>query len=146
VRVFFAASVLAAACAAACRGGPTSSSAVARPTRPTVPSPPNATQPPPVAVITLTGGNGPAECSTGPKIGSTVTYEMAIARSGDTLRVILDPHNFPTDLWADYDGTVEGDDVTVSGHYYGTDLCGGGNVQGMICLRCPCPAYRHTCR
>lgn len=85
-----------------------------------------------MAVITLTGGNGPAECSTGPKIGSTVTYQIAIQRSGDTLRVILDPHNFPTDHWADYDGTAAGDDVTVSGHYYGMDLCGGGNVQGLI--------------
>jgi hypothetical protein len=104
---------------------PTSSSA----------TPPTTTTPAPQAFpqveITLVGGNGPTDCSTGPRLGEITTFPLGVNESASSVQLILDPHNYPTDHYGDYEGSVTGTSVTASGHYYGNDLCGGGTIIGL---------------
>jgi hypothetical protein len=52
--------------------------------------------------------------------------------SGSLIQLILDPANYPTDHAGDYEGTVSGTTVTASGHYYGSELCGGVTIIGVV--------------
>jgi hypothetical protein len=83
-------------------------------------------------VVTLVGGSGPTDCDTGPRLGQITTFPLGINESGSSIQLILDPHNYPTDQWGDYEGNMSGSTISASGHYYGTDLCGGGSIVGLV--------------
>jgi hypothetical protein len=118
----------------ACGGNQPGHAAVSAPTAPTqVPSTTAAAAQSGWSIVaTLVGGTGPVECASGPRIGTTASFEFGVERSSDSIRLIIDPRNFPTDYWADYEGTLSDDSFTASGHYYGMDLCGGGNVDNLV--------------
>jgi len=100
-------------------------------TPPTAPAPPQQTSSK-EAVITLVGGNGPTDCSNGPRVGDTRTFPLGVNESGSSIQLILDPHNYPTDHWGDYEGSLTGTTISASGHYYGGDLCGGSTLIGNV--------------
>ena len=103
------------AAAFACSQGPTSSPS-AVPTVPSVPAPAPARADIPGYdqrwQLTTLATNSSA-CRSGgrplPPVGMRMSCEMAIARSGSTLRAIYCAHNYPTDH-IDYTGTVQGDE------------------------------------
>jgi len=114
----------------ACGNSPGVTSTTVSPSLPvsSVPQLPGSQQ----VTVTLVGGNGPAECPAGARVGQTAIYTLAIDSVGPSVQVLLDPHNYPTDHWADYKGSIVGTQISASGRYYGYDLCGGGNVVGLI--------------
>ena len=116
----------------ACAGPSTPLPAAPTQVSPATPTP----TPPPQGgwsiVTTLVGGTGPVECTSGPRVGATATFDLGVDRASNTIVLIIDPRNYPTDHWADYHGSVSGNSVAASGHYYGTELCGGGNVVGLV--------------
>jgi len=104
------------AAASACSQGTASSPSVA-------PNIPSVTAPSPARVdipgydqrweLTTTATNSSACASGGrplPFVGMRMSCEMAIARSGSTLKAIYCAHNYPTDH-IEYTGTVQGDEL-----------------------------------
>jgi hypothetical protein len=75
-------------------------------------------------IIHLTGGTALAQCAA-VHVGQTTQYQLGVDRSADSVMLVLDPHNSPTDHSADYKGTLSASAVSATGHYYGRDLCTG---------------------
>jgi hypothetical protein len=80
---------------------------------------------------TLVGGTAPAACPAGPQIGYHEGSELGVQRSADSIVLIVDPSNYPTDQTADYEGSSSGRSVVAAGHYYDLDPCGGVHVVNL---------------
>jgi len=131
------------AAALACSQGPTSSPSVA-PSVPSVPAP----APTRVDIpgydqrwqLTTLATNS-SDCASGgrplPSVGMRMSCEMAIARSGSTLKALYCVQNYPTDH-IDYIGTVQGDEfVAQMSPIPNVPLCGSsatleGKVVGLF--------------
>ena len=84
-------------------------------------------------IIHLTGGTALAQCAA-VHVGQTTQYQLGVDRSTNSVMLVLDPHNYPTDHSGDYRGTLSASAVSATGHYYGRDLCAGT----------PAPGYQAT--